>query len=61
MTTCGNSYFSINGIKKCGAMNETNLDNFVVEYAAGESVEFNFKLDNAQGRLGLEIHTGLTH
>jgi hypothetical protein len=63
MTTCGNNYVSINGVKKCGAQdlsdpaNEANFEN--VEFAAGESVDFELKTDNAQAMLIFSIYTGV--
>jgi hypothetical protein len=65
MTTCGNSYLSINGVKKCGQidigeMGENYMNFMNVEFAAGESVEFNFKLDNTDGWVILQIYTGPT-
>ena len=48
MTTCGNNYISINGVKKCGAQDMSDPGNFInIEFAAGESVESEIKTDNA--------------
>jgi hypothetical protein len=60
MTTCGNSYLSINGARKCGwAL--TSSGNFTnVEFGAGESVELNLKLDDKPASFELKIFTGLT-
>ena len=62
MTTCGNNYISINGVKKCGAQDMSdpaNMANFMnIEFAAGESVEFELKTDNAVAMLTMQIFTG---
>ena len=59
MTTCGNSYLSINGARKCGwRMTDGNFTN--VEFGAGESVEFILKLDDKPASFELKIFTGLT-
>jgi len=63
MTTCGNNYISINGVKKCGSQdmsNPANQANFIgVEFGAGESVEFELKTDNADATLTFQIFTGV--
>jgi hypothetical protein len=63
MTTCGNNYISINGVKKCGSQDlsdPANMANFFnVEFAAGESVDIELKTDNTAAMLNFQIYTGL--
>jgi hypothetical protein len=62
MTTCGNNYISINGVKKCGSQDlsdPANMANFFnVEFAAGESVNIELKTDNTAAMLNFQIFTG---
>ena len=59
MTTCGNNYISINGVKKCGTPDMMSYENFVIEFAAGESVDFELKTDNADALISFQIYTGV--
>ena len=59
---CGDDYFSINGVKKCGVIdfiNGNSEDFWNVELVeAGESVEFHLKNTNPQVLIMLFIYTG---
>ena len=69
MTTCGNNYISINGMRKCGIidfdpMMDPNYDEEFLDYVAlagpGESIEFEFKTDGGEFFIMLPIYTGTT-
>ena len=69
MTTCGNNYVSINGMRKCGIidfgpMMDPNYDGEFGEYVAlagpGESIEFEFKTDGGDFYIIIPIYTGTT-
>jgi hypothetical protein len=59
MSSCGNTYLSINGVKNCGY---GHFETYVQIAAPGESVEFELKAPNGQdvhfGPNGLIIFTG---
>jgi len=59
---CGDDYFSINGVKKCGVIdfiNGNSEDFWNVELVeAGESVEFHLKNTNPEVYVMLAIYTG---
>jgi hypothetical protein len=67
MTTCGNNYVSINGIRKCGIIDpaivmDPYYDGEFLTYVAlagpGESIEIEFKTDGAEFFMLLAIYTG---
>ena len=66
MTDCGDTYLSINGVRKCGMVDMMSPDAMALmtplEFNAGESVEFTLKtVDNTNanfGPFGITIFTG---
>jgi hypothetical protein len=67
MTTCGNNYVSINGIRKCGIIDpaivmDPYYDGEFLTYVAlagpGESIEIEFKTDGGKFLMLLPIYTG---
>jgi len=68
MTTCGNNYFSINGVRKCGmidfnVLTDPEYDGDFLKFnelaGAGESVEFELKTDaGIQAFFMINIYTG---
>ena len=67
MTNCGNNYVSINGVRKCGAIDfaplmDPDYDGEFLGYVAlagpGESIELEFKTDGGEFLIFLPIYTG---
>ena len=67
MTTCGNNYISINGVRKCGHIDivpvmDPDYDGEFLKYVAlagpGESIELELKTDGGNFYIQLPIYTG---